>query len=104
MRVGEWDTCNDDELYPHKDIDVISILVHEEFNAATLFNDVALLTLSQTVEPAPHINTICLPDADHLYDVDLNDCVVTGWGKESFGESNLMFTLSNLKPRDVKGP
>ena len=89
MRVGEWDTCNDDELYPHIDIDVVQIQVHEDFNAATLYNDVALLTLSTEVVPAPHINTICLPDAQHIANVNVYDCVATGWGKEAFGESTV---------------
>lgn len=64
------------------------VLEHEKFNPKTLFNDVAVLKLSELVEVAPHVGTICLPD--DLSQVNLRDCVATGWGKESFCECSVV--------------
>ena len=103
VRAGEWDTCNDDELYPHVDVEVASVVQHEAINAATLYNDVALLTLDHPVDIMPHINTICLPDAEHSVDIHYEDCVATGWGKESFGESARSAGLVRV-PGWARGP
>ncbi|XP_043196552.1 phenoloxidase-activating factor 2-like [Amphibalanus amphitrite] len=101
VRAGEWDTCNDDELYPHIDIEVASVIQHEGFNAATLYNDVALLQLVHGVEVQQHINTICLPDPQFSVDIHLDECVATGWGKESFENSQYTNILKEVPLRVV---
>jgi plasma kallikrein len=85
VRAGEWDTLNEDELYPAENRNVVEMITHESFNDKTLFNDVALLF---TDEPfpmdIPTIATICMPPPDHVYAGQL--CTVSGWGKDQFGK------------------
>lgn len=45
VRVGEWDTKGETEPYLHQDSGVEKIVIHENFDASTLFNDVALVFL-----------------------------------------------------------
>ena len=84
-RVGEWDTNNDDTVYPHQDLAVADIISHEQFDAGKLWYDVALLRLKTPAVLSAHVNTLCLPDEDDFFRIDYNDCFATGWGKESFG-------------------
>lgn len=86
MRLGEWDTASEDSAYPHQDIRVERMVLHEKFDDASLINDVALLKLEEPAEIAPHVNTMCLPPDDDYY-IDYTDCVANGWGKTSFGKS-----------------
>ena len=74
----------DDPVYPHQDLGVAQVFIHEQFDAETLRYDVALLRLKTPAELAAHVNTICLPDGDD-YSIDFSDCFATGWGQESFG-------------------
>nr|CAI5819317.1 unnamed protein product [Callosobruchus analis] len=83
VRVGEWDTQSQSERLPHQERDVSSIIIHEDFNPMTVFNDVALLILKSPIKPAPHIGTICLPVQDQ--EIESSSCFVTGWGKDAFG-------------------
>lgn len=42
---------------------VARVVVHPNFNPATLFNDIAILILSAAIAPLPQqlVNTACLP-------------------------------------------
>ena len=84
VRLGEWDTQNENELFPHVDINVDRFIIHENFHTRRLNDDVAILLLS---EPAPlqaHLDTLCLPDKNSVYQPAHTRCVVTGWGKDAF--------------------
>lgn len=63
-RLGEWDVNHDVEFFPYIERDVVSVIVHPEFYAGTLYNDIAILTLDFDVnfEKNPHISSVCLPD------------------------------------------
>lgn len=61
VRVGEWDSYNTGETYPHEDLQISEIIIHEEFESDTLLNDIALLILQTPAKIAPNVNTVCLP-------------------------------------------
>lgn len=63
VRLGEWDVNHDVEFYPYIERDVVSVNVHPEFYAGTLYNDMAILNLDHDVdfEKNPHISPACLP-------------------------------------------
>ncbi|GJQ68280.1 CLIPA10 [Trypoxylus dichotomus] len=86
LRLGEWDVNHDVEFYPYIERDVSNVMVHPEFYAGTLYNDVAILRMDKPVDFSrhPHISPACLPS---LYD-DFTGarCWTTGWGKDAFGE------------------
>lgn len=62
-RLGEWDVNHDVEFFPYIERDIVSVYVHPEFYAGTLYNDVAILQLDHDVDFSknPHISPACLP-------------------------------------------
>ncbi|GLG97993.1 Phenoloxidase-activating factor 2, partial [Gryllus bimaculatus] len=86
VRLGEWDVNHDVEFYPYVERDVSAVVVHPEFYAGTLYNDLAVLRLSSPVDlqAHPHISPACLPQA-HV-DYAGSRCWTTGWGKDAFGD------------------
>jgi len=88
VRLGEWDTQQAYELYPHQDRQVSYVHIHEDFNPTNLHNDYALLFLNSRVELAPNVDTICLPQQDYIFDANTY-CWATGWGKDRFGKEGL---------------
>ena len=62
-RLGEWDVNHDVEFFPYIERDVVSVYVHPEFYAGTLYNDLAILKLDHDInfEKNPHISPACLP-------------------------------------------
>ncbi|XP_066594930.1 uncharacterized protein [Prorops nasuta] len=85
-RLGEWDVNHDVEFYPYIERDIVSVHVHPEFYAGTLYNDIAILKLDHDVdfEKNPHISPACLPDKHD--DFTGTRCWTTGWGKDAFGD------------------
>ncbi|CAG9765247.1 unnamed protein product [Ceutorhynchus assimilis] len=84
IRAGEWDTQHTQELYPHQDREVQNVIVHPQYYAGALYNDVAVLHLKEPFEIAENIATICLPPQGTL--LDEANCYATGWGKDVFGQ------------------
>ncbi|XP_046658312.1 phenoloxidase-activating factor 2-like [Homalodisca vitripennis] len=83
VRAGEWDTKTDKEQYPTQDRLVTRIILHDQYYAGGLHNDVALLLLEYPLELNPVVGTICLPVQDE--NMNGRNCTVTGWGKDVFG-------------------
>ena len=84
IRAGEWDTQTKNEIYPHQDRAVKSVIVHEKYYAGALFFDVAILILSEPVEYAENVDVACLPERNAVYDA--SRCYASGWGKDIFGK------------------
>jgi len=85
VRCGEWDTQTQNEPYAHQDRFASAIEVHPEFQAKNLQNDFAVIFLTEDFILAPHIDTICLPQAGEIFDGQT--CFATGWGKDLFGSN-----------------
>jgi len=85
IRCGEWDTQNQTEPYPHQDRYVQALNIHPEFDGRNLQNDFAVLFTSEDFVPASHVDAVCLPQADELFDG--TTCFATGWGKDKFGSA-----------------
>merc|ERR1711962_602547 len=83
IRCGEWDTQNQTEPRPHQDRYVGNLNIHPEFDPKNLASDYALLYTAQPFELQEHIDTICLPDPEEIFDGQT--CFATGWGKDQFG-------------------
>lgn len=84
VRAGEWDTQTTKELLPHQDRDVESVVIHPQFYAGALYNDIALLFLRTPVELAENVDIVCLPPQDQVSNG--GRCYATGWGKDVFGK------------------
>merc|ERR1719429_396555 len=83
VRCGEWDTQSQNEPRAHQDRAVHQLDLHPEFNGRNLANDWALLYTIEPFELQEHIDTICLPDPEEVFEGQ--DCFATGWGKDQFG-------------------
>jgi len=83
IRCGEWDTQNQTEPYAHQDRYISSLDIHPEFSNRNLANDWAVLYTQEPFELQQHIDTICLPDPEEIFDTE--SCFATGWGKDQFG-------------------
>merc|ERR1712088_98552 len=83
IRCGEWYTQNQTEPRPHQDRYVQNLDIHPEFNPRNLANDWAVLYVSQDFDLQAHIDTVCLPQPEELF--DFQTCFATGWGKDQFG-------------------
>merc|ERR1712012_896291 len=87
IRCGEWDTQNQTEPRPHQDRYVQNLDIHPEFNPRNLANDWAVLYTSQDFDLQAHIDTICLPHPEELF--DFQTCFATGWGKDQLGAAGV---------------
>ncbi|CAB3260982.1 unnamed protein product [Arctia plantaginis] len=84
IRAGEWDTNTEREIYKHEERQVKEIFIHYNFNKKNLKYDIALLRLERPLELTEHINVICMPEQDEVFDNHKN-CIANGWGKNEFG-------------------
>jgi len=86
-RLGDHNIKTNNEVR-HIERRVKKVVRHKSFNSRTLYNDVALLTLSEPVEFTEQIRPICLPSGSQLYSG--KTATVIGWG--SLRESKNIFT------------
>lgn len=86
VRLGEWDVQSEDEFFPNVDYDVDEVILHPDFYAGMLHNDIAILRIVSRVEFGryPHIAPVCLPEPHSHFEG--KGCQVTGWGKDTFGK------------------
>ena len=84
IRAGEWDTQTKNEILPHQDRQVQSMVVHEQYYKGALYNDVALLILAAPLELAGNVQPVCLPPQGATF--DYSRCFASGWGKDVFGK------------------
>jgi len=91
-RVGEWDASTNTEYYKSQDLTPSSIIIHPQFYPPGVFNDIALLVLSMAADVSqPHVGVTCLPDPSDMFLLD--QCTVTGWGKETFNSPGISALL-----------
>lgn len=86
VRMGEWDVNHETEFYPFIQKPVVSIVIHPDYYAGNLVNDVAILKFADFADfrQNPHISPICTPTPS--MDFTGQRCFVTGWGKDAFGK------------------
>ncbi|XP_057334005.1 transmembrane protease serine 11B-like [Microplitis mediator] len=77
VRLGDYNIKTNTEIR-HVERRVKRVVRHKGFDARTLYNDVALLTLNEPVEFSELIRPICLPTGSQLYNGKV--ATVIGWG------------------------
>lgn len=81
VRLGEYDFRKVNETRT-RDFGVKEIIEHQEFDPATYFNDIAILTLDQQTIFDTYVWPICLPPVKGVY---VNKtAVVAGWGQQYY--------------------
>ncbi|XP_068200538.1 uncharacterized protein [Palaemon carinicauda] len=95
IRIGDWDVSGQHEFYPHVEISVAFLVIHPEFYAGNLQNDIAVIRLQSYVDfnAYPHISPICLPDPQAYSYFVGKRCYSTGWGKDAFGDQGQFQTI-----------
>lgn len=84
IRAGEWDTQTKNEIFPHQDRNVQSVIVHDKYYAGALYYDFAILILSEPLDLAENVDVVCLPEPNEVF--DNTRCFASGWGKDIFGK------------------
>ena len=84
VRVGEWDTQTKNELFPHQDRIAKTTVIHPDYYAGALYNDIGLIFLDTPVDYAENVDAVCLPPQGAVF--DHSQCFATGWGKDSYGK------------------
>ena len=76
-----------------------SVVIHPDYYPPGVFYDLALLQLDAAADITKNnIGLECLPDSrGESYVVD--QCVVAGWGKETFGASGISAILKKIQVR-----
>ncbi|KAK2574958.1 hypothetical protein KPH14_008721 [Odynerus spinipes] len=77
VRLGDYNIKTNTEVR-HIERRVKRVVRHRGFNSRTLYNDVAVLTLSEPVDFTEQIRPICLPSGSQLYSG--KTATVIGWG------------------------
>ncbi|KAB0800631.1 hypothetical protein PPYR_06371 [Photinus pyralis] len=86
IRAGEWDAQTENEIYPHQERNVKTIILHPEYNKKLLFHDYALLILDSPVKIEENVDIVCLPTKDEI--IDNLVCYSNGWGKDNYGRES----------------
>lgn len=79
VKTGEWQLGTNVEPKGTTLIRVKSVQNHPQYNPSTLEYDIAILHLVEPIKFDVHVAPICL---DEQESVKLDNCIVTGWGKE----------------------
>lgn len=101
VRVGEYNTHQGaTEPLIHQDRTVSRITIHNNYNNRVLFNDLALIRVSEDFNLASHISPICAGFVNQIYadpnSYNPSQCLATGWGKNAFREGNYQTTLKRV--------
>lgn len=86
IRAGKWDLqVDDDEQFPFQEARVSKIVKHKKYRGGVLWNDVALIFLTNPFTITTTVGTICLPPRDFQFN-NVENCYVSGWGKNKSGK------------------
>ncbi|XP_044740734.1 flocculation protein FLO11-like [Chrysoperla carnea] len=105
VKGGEWRLGIDEEPKPFQIVKVGSVIIHPQYSPDNLFNDVAILKLSEKFRFDKHIDAICLPGADEVIENNYSagNCIATGWGKQAL-TINIQNSLMHRIPINLLQP
>jgi plasma kallikrein len=89
IRAGEWDTQTENELLPSQDGQVLKIIKHKQYYGGALYNDVALIIVTQPFVLRENVGTLCLPSQSYVFSKER--CIASGWGKDVFGKHSVFY-------------
>lgn len=77
VRAGEWDLKTDNEIFSHQDRRVTKVVIHQDYNSTTKYNDVALIFTDKPFDLNKNIQLMCLPEENHNFTNAL--CFISWW-------------------------
>ncbi len=84
---------SEQEYFPKK------VFLHEDFNRATMDNDIALIELKRSIEYNEVIAPVCLPSSPPPIG---ETCVTTGWGLERNGNTGRLQRVTSLNEVTIR--
>uniref|UniRef100_A0A1B0B499 Phenoloxidase-activating factor 2 n=1 Tax=Glossina palpalis gambiensis TaxID=67801 RepID=A0A1B0B499_9MUSC len=100
VRAGEWDTQTIKERLPYEEREVLSTIIHPNFNTRNVANDFALVIVNAPFTLGDHINVICLPSQNHM-PREGTICYSSGWGKDVFGAEGRFSAIMKRVPLPI---
>ena len=99
VRLGEWDASSTTESIASVDIRVNAVRIHPDYYPPGVFYDLALLGLEEVADTnKANIGLECLPSNDSAAQTYvLDQCLVIGWGKETFGSAGISAVLKKIQ-------
>ncbi|XP_018319978.1 phenoloxidase-activating factor 2-like [Agrilus planipennis] len=95
IRAGEWNWESQSEPLPHQDRWSAKIIVHPQYNNRSLKNDIALIITDTPFKIGQNVGIICLPQSVTNYDPE--NCIASGWGKNSVQKGSYQSTLKKVQ-------
>ncbi|EDV98699.1 GH13457 [Drosophila grimshawi] len=100
--AGEWDAAVQLEPLTHQERAVADLVLHPNYTQSPSGHNIALLLLhpESPFELAPHVQVICLPPPQFIY--NFSQCYVAGWRRADFNGNETLPKRSPLfvLPRD----
>ncbi|GAB0087377.1 serine protease snake-like [Sergentomyia squamirostris] len=82
IRLGERDLFTDDDNEGVRDFGIENVSTHPEYRSISIYNDIALVKLNETVQFTKYIRPACLNSVEEGINKYM---MATGWGHTSFG-------------------
>ncbi|XP_062563143.1 phenoloxidase-activating factor 2-like [Armigeres subalbatus] len=95
VRAGEWDIATNNEVIAYQEQNVKTVIFHPNFDPELLFFDLALLITEADFFADEHIQLLCLPPQNKVFNDD--NCFTTGWGKVDFAAQSYQTILKKIE-------
>lgn len=79
VRLGDFNYGSDREHYTPINVKVAEVFLHPNYSKKSLYNNIALVELDQSIDFAEHIRPACLPTHMQTSDVFDETISMTGW-------------------------
>lgn len=92
IRAGDWDShSSDNPDVTRQERIVHHVVIHEEYYAGALYNDIALLFLETAVQLTDNVALVCLPEQNE--NMEGRNCLACGRSSNNFGQFSNHFAL-----------
>jgi len=86
VRCGEHNVKTEDHILESQESRVAEIIIHPEYNAKNVRNNLAILRTEENFVYQEHIGRVCLPAPDQSFEQE-SSCYSSGWGKDDFSST-----------------
>eukprot|EP00090_Calanus_glacialis_P017552 TRINITY_DN2728_c0_g1_i9.p1 TRINITY_DN2728_c0_g1~~TRINITY_DN2728_c0_g1_i9.p1 ORF type:complete len:527 (-),score=114.06 TRINITY_DN2728_c0_g1_i9:161-1741(-) len=83
VRCGEHNVKTETELLDSQETEVQRIILHPQYDAKRVYNNLAILQTKENFVYQKHIGPVCLPSPQQNFDNEEN-CWSSGWGADAY--------------------
>lgn len=88
-RVGQLNLDIKNQSVPYQENYVKTVVTYPLFYSGALFNDIAVVILDKPFNKSANVVPVCVPEQGLVFSAGTR-CFGSGWGKNTFGEANLL--------------